>query len=457
MLPPNVISAKAGIQRMRSMHAATTEIFEIASDADYQAVLDRVLRANADDDAERLIAEKTAAARAIVEDVRNRGDAAVAEYTARFDRVTLRPDQFEVSPDEVAAAVKQVDSALLDALRRAHENIRYFHSKNLRQSWQETQPDGTVLGQRITPIESAGVYVPGGTAFYPSSVLMNIVPAHVAGVREIVMVSPPSYEGGIHPVVLAAAAIAGAHRVFRVGGAQAIAALAYGTQTIPQTLKITGPGNTFVTVAKRLVQSVCAIDTEAGPSEVTVIADDSADPQRVAAELLAQAEHDVEASSILLTPSRALAERVVEVIDAELQTLSRASIIRQSLAARGAIIVTRDLDEALRLSNLIAPEHLAVYTRNPMADLDKITNAGSIMVGEPTSVVWGDYIAGPNHILPTGRRARFASPLSAEDFRKVSSVIAFSDARAKACADDVCRMATAEKLTAHARAAELRK
>lgn len=428
----------------------------VQSDRDFDAAVARVCHLAARTDADRILAEKIESTRAIVSAVRELGDDAVADYTQRFDGVALAPDQFEVTQDEMDAAMKSVDPKLIDSLRRAHDNVKRFHSKNLRQSWEETLDDGSILGQRITAIQSAGVYVPGGKAFYPSSVLMNIVPARVAGVEEIVMVSPPSYQGGIHPVVLAAARIAGATRVFRIGGAQAVAALAYGTATIPQVLKITGPGNTFVTAAKSLVRSICDIDTEAGPSEVTVIADDTANPRFVAGELLAQAEHDEEARCVLITPSEDLCDRVATALEDEMKTLSRRDIIRKALETNGAMVVVRDLDEAAKLSNLIGPEHLAIYTEEPRTVYDQITAAGSIMLGESTTVVLGDYIAGPNHILPTGRRARFASPLTAEDFRKVSSVISFTADRVKAVGEDVLRVARAEELTAHARAIEMR-
>lgn len=431
-------------------------VTEIQNDADYAEVVKSICSPVENSAGERMLAEKTDAARSIVDAVRNRGDSALAEFTAKFDGTELTPDQFDVSAAEIDAAFEAVDGDLIASLRNAHANIEFYHSKNLRASWEETLADGSTVGQRITPIERAGVYVPGGTAFYPSSVLMNIVPAKVAGVREIVMVSPPSFNGTIHPVVLAAAKIAGADRVFRVGGAQAVAALAYGTETIPQVLKITGPGNTFVTAAKSLVRSICDIDTEAGPSEVTVIADASANVRYIAGEMMAQAEHDVEASSVLITTDPSHCASVPAAIEAELKTLSRADIIRTSLSNNGRIIVVRSLDEAVALSNLIGPEHLAIYTESPRDVLEGITAAGSIMVGHNTTVVWGDYIAGPNHILPTGRRARFASPLTADDFRKVSSIISFSDERVKALGDDVVRMATAEQLTAHARAVEMR-
>ncbi|MDK1022009.1 MAG: histidinol dehydrogenase [Candidatus Hydrogenedentes bacterium] len=428
----------------------------VLSDADFDSTAAHLLRLKHDTEADRVIAQKIDATRAIVNAVRELGDDAVADYTKRFDGVDLSPERFEVAPDEIAAAAKDVDPDLVRSLERAHDNIRRFHSKNLRESWEEELEDGTILGQRISAIESVGVYVPGGKAFYPSSVLMNIVPARVAGVGEIVMVSPPSYEGGIHPAVLTAAKIAGATRVFRIGGAQAVAALAYGTETIPQVLKITGPGNTFVTAAKSIVRGVVDIDTEAGPSEVTVIADDSANPRLVAGEMLAQAEHDEETTSILIATSEDLCERVAVALDDEVGSLSRKDIIQKALNANGAMIVVRDLDEAAKLSNLIGPEHLAIYTQDPRYVYDRITSAGSIMLGESTSVVLGDYIAGPNHILPTGRRARFASPLTAEDFRKVSSVLSYTPERVKEVGGDVMRLAKAEGLTAHARAIEMR-
>ncbi|MCP4641704.1 MAG: histidinol dehydrogenase [bacterium] len=400
--------------------------------------------------------EREEATQAIVDAVRARGDAAVAEFTERFDKVALRPDEFEVSQDEIDAAMTSVDSGLLDALRRAHANIKAFHEKNLRQSWEERSDDGTVMGQRVSPVASAGVYVPGGTAFYPSSVLMNIAPARVAGVDEIVMVSPPSYNGTILPLVLAAARIAGATRVFRVGGAQAVAALAYGTDTIPAVMKITGPGNMFVMLAKRFVSSFCAIDTEAGPSEVVVMVDDSTDPARAAAELLAQAEHDVDAVAILVSTSRTKVDEVMAAVKAETANLSRADIIRQALADFGEAFVVRDAAEASRLTNTIAPEHLSIQTEDSMATFDTISNAGAVMIGGETPVAVTDYYAGPNHILPTGRRARFSSPLTTEDFRKVTNFVSYSAERLKRDADDIMRLATEEKLTAHARAVEVR-
>ncbi|GMV90836.1 MAG: histidinol dehydrogenase [Candidatus Hydrogenedentota bacterium] len=432
------------------------KVTEIKDDATFAAVVKRISGRSDDSDSATQEAEKLAATQSIVNDVRDRGDAAVAEYTERFDGAKLDPDQFEVTIKEMDVALGSVDKQTLAALERAHENISAFHEKNLRQSWEETAPDGSVLGQRITPIDSVGLYVPGGTAFYPSSVLMNIVPARVAGVKELVMVSPPSYEGGIHPLVLAAARIAGASRVFRVGGAQSVAALAYGTETIPSVSKIAGPGNIYVTLAKRLVSSICDIDKEAGPSEVVVLADDRSDPDQVALELLAQAEHDVDARAMLVTTSARLFESVKESISKHVETLSRAAIIRKALADCGEVFIVRTVAEAVQLTNVIAPEHLSIQADDPRGLFDAIQNAGCAVLGGGTSVAVGDYYAGPNHILPTGRRARFASPLTAEDFRKVTSIISFSPARMKEVGDDIIRLAKAEKLDAHARAVEIR-
>ncbi len=431
-------------------------VFEITDEASYSAA-EAYIRARGEAAADSGAREKIESVRGIVEAVRARGDAAVSEFTERFDGVALRPDQFEVAAEELEAAAEQVDPALLAILQRAYENVRRFHAKHLRESWEENYEDGTVLGQRITPIESAGVYVPGGKAFYPSSVLMNIAPAQVAGVKDIIMVSPPSYQGGIHPVVLAAAKLAGATRVFRVGGAQAVAALAYGTETIPAVCKITGPGNTYVTAAKALVRNVVEIDSEAGPSEVVVIADANAKPKYVAAEMLAQAEHDEEASCVLITTSKVLAEAVQQRLASETALLPRKNIITQSLDAYGVSIVVRNMDEAIALTNLYAPEHLSIQTEFPQKIANKIMNAGAIMLGAMTPVAVGDYYAGPNHILPTRRRARFSSPLTAEDFRKVSSILYYSKERLQRDAEDIITLARAEALQAHARSVEVRR
>lgn len=429
-------------------------LIEISDDASFDSLLKRLTSL---EERERDEAEKLRAVSEIVEAVKTGGDAAVAEFTEKFDGVRLDPGQFELSEEEIAREVTKVDPSLIAVLARAQANIRAFHGKNLRQSWEESAEDGTLIGQRLTAVERAGVYVPGGKAYYPSSVLMNITPASVAGVKEIVMVSPPSFECGIQPSVLAAARIAGATRVFRVGGAQAVAALAFGTEHIPQVLKITGPGNIYVTLAKRLVQSVVDIDSEAGPSEVVVIADERANPAYVAAEMVAQAEHDEEARSILLTPSQKLAGQVREELSRQAAAQPRRAIIEQSLSSRGLIVVTRDIDEAARLSDEIAPEHLSIQTEFPRKVFDKVRNAGAVMLGASTPVAVGDYYAGPNHILPTGRRARFSSPLTAEDFRKVTSVIGYSQERLLRDAEDICRLARAEGLEGHAAAVEVRK
>jgi histidinol dehydrogenase len=430
--------------------------FEIKDDATYQALVDFICRRDSGGSAQQAMEDKIEATRVIVEGVRQRGDAALAEYGERFDGVALRPSQFELSAEEIDAAVATVDAGLLAIIQRAHDNIRRFHEKFLRQSWEEEDEDGTVLGQRITAIESAGVYVPGGKAFYPSSVLMNIVPAKVAGVEEIVMVSPPSYEGSIHPAVLAAARIAGATRIFRLGGAQAVAALAYGTASVPAVTKITGPGNTFVTAAKALVRSEVEIDSEAGPSEVVVLADARANPAYVAAELLAQAEHDEEAACVLVTTSRELIEAMRKRLASEIEQLPKKAIIEQSLKNFGVTVLVRDMDEAIAIANLYATEHLSIQTEEPRAVSEKIRNAGAIMMGDMTPVAVGDYFAGPNHILPTNRRARFSSPLTAEDFRKVSSILYYSEARLRRDAEDIVTFAEVEGLDAHARSVTVR-
>lgn len=430
--------------------------FVVTDDASYDKLKRMILQHGDKQSMGQLIHDKLDQTRWIVEAVRKEGDKALADFTQRFDGVELEPSQFEVTPAEADAAMKTVEPRIIQILKRAYENIHSFHSKHLRESWEETHEDGTVLGQRITPIESAGVYVPGGKAFYPSSVLMNIAPARVAGVKEIIMVSPPSYKGGIHPVVLAAAKIAGATRIFRIGGAQAVAALAYGTDTIPAVTKITGPGNTFVTAAKALVRGVVEIDSEAGPSEVVVLADDHANPNYVAAELLAQAEHDEEAMAVLITPSARLIDAVKKRLVDETARLPRKTIIEHSLAHCGVLIQTRTMQEAIDLTNLYAPEHLSVQVEYPRNLVDKIKHAGAIMLGAMTPVAVGDYFAGPNHILPTGRKARFASPLTAEDFRKVTSVLYYSKERLQKDAADIRAFAEAEELQAHARSIEVR-
>lgn len=431
------------------------KLIEITSDADFakavQFSIDR--ESGGPNTAEEA---KLASVRKIVEDVRDQGDAAVAEYTKQFEGVEIAPERFEVTPDELDAAMREADSNLVTALQRAHDNILRFHEKNLRQSWEETYEDGSAMGQRVTPIESAGVYVPGFTAFYPSSALMNLIPAKVAGVPEIVMLSPPTYNGSIHPLALAAAKIGGATRVFRVSGTAGVAALAYGTESIPQVTKITGPGNIFVTLAKRLISTVCDIDKEAGPSDVVVIVDETSDPKLAAIEMICQAEHNADSPTTLIATSVDKAQAVQQAIEELIPTLSRKDIIRQSIDDCSVFFVVRSLDEAAELTNVIAPEHLAIQTESPREVFEKIRNAGAIMVGINTPVSVSDYYAGPNHILPTGRRARFASPLTVEDFRKVSNYISYSKERLLNEAEDIMLLANAEKLTAHAKAVEMR-
>ncbi|MCX8063606.1 MAG: histidinol dehydrogenase [Candidatus Hydrogenedentes bacterium] len=394
----------------------------------------------------------------IIEMVRKSGDEAIVEFTERFDGVILRPEQFEVPKEEIIKCFNLVDPRLLKIIEKSAENIRKFHSKNLRNSWEETYEDGTVIGQKVTPIEKVGVYVPGGKAFYPSSVLMNIIPAKIAGVKEIIMVSPPSYNGTIHPVVLASAQIAGVDRIFKIGGAQAIAALAYGTKTVPSVEKITGPGNIYVTIAKSLVRGIVEIDCEAGPSEVVVVADKTANPKCVASEILAQAEHDEKACCVLITveSESEIVAKVESQIKNLISSLPRKEIIEKSLTNYGAIIIARDWDELVEIINYFAPEHLNIQTELPRKIESRVRNAGAIMLGTMTPVAVGDYMAGPNHILPTGRRARFSSPLTTEDFRKVTNYIYYSRARLFQESEDIVRFAEAEGLTAHAMSIKLR-
>ncbi|HOV31878.1 MAG TPA: histidinol dehydrogenase [Candidatus Hydrogenedens sp.] len=394
----------------------------------------------------------------IIDTVRKNGDNSIIEFTKQFDGVSLTPEELEVPKQEIVKSFNALDPRILKIIENSANNIRIFHSKNLRNSWEETLEDGTILGQKITPIEKVGVYVPGGKAFYPSSVLMNIIPAQIAGVKEIIMVSPPSYNGTIHPIVLATAHLAGATRVFRIGGAQSIAALAYGTEHIPSVDKITGPGNIYVATAKAIVRETVDIDCEAGPSEVLVIADKNANPDFVTAELLAQAEHDENACSVLITTQadKDIVEIVNEQIQQFLAKLKRKETIEKSLSQYGAYIIARDWDEVIELTNYFAPEHLSIQTEYPRKIEEKIINAGAIMLGNMTPVAVGDYIAGPNHILPTGRRARFSSPLTVEEFRKVTNFIYYSKSRLLNQADDIISFAEIEGLTAHAFSVELR-
>ncbi len=415
--------------------------------------LDRILLAK---DAEESLARIEASVRSIIDSVRCDGDRAVARFTEKYDRVSLRPGQFQIDESEIKSAYRSLSANSLRALRTAYGNIVAFHKKNLRRNWVSKGRDGSLLGQKITPIERVGVYCPGGKAFYPSSVLMNIAPARVAGCTDIVMVSPPSSEGTIHPAMLAAADIAGATKIYRVGGAQAIAALAYGTKTIPTVDKIVGPGNIYVSIAKRLVTGKVAIDMEAGPSEIMILADSTATPRLVAADMLSQAEHDEMASTILVTTSRKLVDNVKKQLTEQAKRLDRKQIIRESLKRNGLAIITRSIEEAAEIVNRRAPEHLELFVRNPGRMLDKIRNAGVVFLGAQTPNSVGDYLAGPNHVLPTGGQARFASPLSAEDFRKVTNLVEYSSERLHAEAEDIITIAELEGFTAHANAIRIR-
>ncbi len=392
----------------------------------------------------------------IVEDVKKRGDEALFEYTRKFDHAEITPENIRVTEEEIREAMESVDEKLLKVMKKSMANIRDHHERQKRQSWFESRPDGTILGQKITALESAGVYVPGGKAAYPSSVLMNIIPAKVAGVGRIAMVTPPGKDGKVNPVTLTAAHLAGATEVYKVGGAQAIAALAFGTESIPRVNKIVGPGNIFVALAKKAVYGHVSIDSIAGPSEILVIADDSANPRYVAADLLSQAEHDELASAILVTTSQELAKKVSEEVDSFLQTLSRRDILEKSLDHYGYILVVDTLEEAVATANEIASEHLEIVTRNPFEVMTKIQNAGAIFIGEYSSEPLGDYFAGPNHVLPTNGTAKFFSPLGVDDFIKKSSIIYYSKDALQEIHEDIIAFAEAEHLTAHANSIRVR-
>ncbi|WP_425414584.1 histidinol dehydrogenase [Paenibacillus harenae] len=402
--------------------------------------------------------EQNEAALRIVADVKAEGDAALLRYTEQHDRVKLDASSLRVTQQEIEAAYGQVDAAFLTAIREAAVNIRVFHEKQMRTSWMDLQPDGTLLGQIMRPLKRVGVYVPGGKAAYPSSVLMNVIPAQVAGVPEIVMVTPPATGGteGIDPYILVAAAEAGVKEMYRVGGAQAIAALAYGTASIAPVDKICGPGNIYVALAKRAVFGAVDIDSIAGPSEIVVLADDSADPAYVAADLLSQAEHDEMASAILVTPSQQLAEAVSAEVERQLSTLPRQAIARSSIDSYGAVLLVDSLEAGIDVVNQLAPEHLEVLTVDPMRLLGHIQNAGAIFLGPYSSEPVGDYFAGPNHIIPTNGTARFSSPVNVDDFLKKSSLIYYSKEALMANGDKIMTLARHEGLEGHARAIEVR-
>ena len=392
----------------------------------------------------------------IIANVRSNGDQAVFDYTQKFDGATVTADNIEVTEDEIAEAYELVDQKLLEVIRKAKENIRVYHEKQKQYSWFDSSIPGTMLGQKVTPIAKAGVYVPGGKAVYPSSVLMNIMPAKVAGVEEIIMTTPCNKAGKINPSTLVAAKEAGADRVFKVGGAQAIAALAFGTESIPKVDKIVGPGNIYVALAKKAVFGHVSIDSIAGPSEILVLADETANPRFVAADLLSQAEHDELASAILITTSEKLAEEVSKEVDGFCEVLSRKAIIEKSLENYGYILIAPDLDTAIETANEIASEHMEIVTANPFDVMTKIKNAGAIFLGEYSSEPLGDYFAGPNHVLPTNGTAKFFSPLSADDFIKKSSIISYSRDALHAVYKDIAQFADCEQLTAHANSIRVR-
>jgi len=392
----------------------------------------------------------------IIANVRSNGDQAVFDYTQKFDGATVTADNIEVTEDEIAEAYELVDQKLLEVIRKAKENIRVYHEKQKQYSWFDSSIPGTMLGQKVTPIAKAGVYVPGGKAVYPSSVLMNIMPAKVAGVEEIIMTTPCNKAGKINPSTLVAAKEAGADRVFKVGGAQAIAALAFGTESIPKVDKIVGPGNIYVALAKKAVFGHVSIDSIAGPSEILVLADETANPRFVAADLLSQAEHDELASAILITTSEKLAEEVSKEVDGFCEVLSRKAIIEKSLENYGYILIAPDLDTAIETANEIASEHMEIVTANPFEVMTKIKNAGAIFLGEYSSEPLGDYFAGPNHVLPTNGTAKFFSPLSADDFIKKSSIISYSRDALHAVYKDIAQFADCEQLTAHANSIRVR-
>jgi histidinol dehydrogenase len=400
-------------------------------------------------------AQALTAATGIVEDVRNRGDEAVREYTSKFDGVDLQ--DFRVSEDEIKAAVAQCPAELSQALEHAAGQIREFHERQLQQSWFETRPNGAIVGAMVRPIDAVGIYVPGGRALYPSTLLMNAIPASVAGVSRIAVVNPPTKDGSLDPAVLKAAELSGVTEIYRIGGAQAVAALAYGTEQIPAVDKITGPGNAFVAAAKKLVSGDVGIDMIAGPSEVCVVADETADPKLVAIDLMAQAEHDPLAACYLVTFSAEYADAVEAAVAEHMKESTRADITTASLDNEGLIVIAADREQALQAVNVIAPEHLELHIANPQAALGKIRHAGAIFMGEWTPEAVGDYVAGPNHTLPTGGTARFSSPLSVDEFIKKSSIIEYSPESLMYDADAVIAIAKREGLWAHAHSVELRK
>ncbi|MBC5778658.1 histidinol dehydrogenase [Blautia sp. HCP3S3_C12] len=392
----------------------------------------------------------------ILAKVKSEGDEALFAYTKQFDKVEINKDTIRVTEEEIKEAYDTIDPALLDVIRKALVNIRTYHEKQIQNSWFTSTTNGTMLGQKVTPLNRVGVYVPGGKAVYPSSVLMNIVPAKVAGVPHIVMTTPPGKDGKVCASTLVAAREAGADEIYKVGGAQAVGALAYGTESIPKVDKIVGPGNIFVALAKKAVYGYVSIDSIAGPSEILVLADETANPRYVAADLLSQAEHDELACAILITTSREFADKVDQEVKGFVEVLSRKEIIQKSLDNFGYILIAEDMDEAIEAANEIAPEHMEIVTANPFEDMMKVKNAGAIFIGEYSSEPLGDYFAGPNHVLPTNGTAKFFSALSVDDFIKKSSIVYYSKAALRDIHKDIVQFATSEQLTAHANSIAVR-
>ncbi len=392
----------------------------------------------------------------ILEKVKSEGDEALFAYTKQFDKVEINKDTIRVTEEEIKEAYDTIDPALLDVIRKALVNIRTYHEKQIQNSWFTSTTNGTMLGQKVTPLNRVGVYVPGGKAVYPSSVLMNIVPAKVAGVPHIVMTTPPGKDGKVCASTLVAAREAGADEIYKVGGAQAVGALAYGTASIPKVDKIVGPGNIFVALAKKAVYGYVSIDSIAGPSEILVLADETANPRYVAADLLSQAEHDELACAILITTSQEFADKVDQEVTGFVEVLSRKEIIQKSLDNFGYILIAEDMDEAIEAANEIAPEHMEIVTANPFEDMMKVKNAGAIFIGEYSSEPLGDYFAGPNHVLPTNGTAKFFSALSVDDFIKKSSIVYYSKAALRDIHKDIVQFATSEQLTAHANSIAVR-
>lgn len=393
---------------------------------------------------------------AIIADIKANGDKALFEYTKKFDKFDVNADNILVTEEEVKEAYTKVDPELVEVIKKSAERIRAFHEKQKMNSWLEPSKNGEMLGQLIRPLARVGVYVPGGKAAYPSSVLMNIMPANVAGVEEIIMTTPPSAEGKINPTTIVAADIAGVHKIYKAGGAQAVAALAFGTESIPKVDKIVGPGNIFVALAKKAVFGFVSIDSIAGPSEILVLADETANPKYVAADLLSQAEHDELASAILVTTSEELANEVSKWVDKFVKELSRTEIMEKSLENYGYILVAETMDDAIDAANEIASEHLEILTKNPFDTMTRVKNAGAMFLGEYSSEPLGDYFAGPNHVLPTNGTAKFFSPLSVDDFIKKSSIISFSREALEPMSQDIQKFAKAEGLTAHANSIKVR-